>query len=157
VESVPNEVDEIRRQMAKIRIDLHYDMRSVVAGAEAATDWRFYVRHYPWVCLGVAFASGFLAVPRRRRSIHATAEAAATAAVEKVQHHAPDQTFAIVPAAPRTSWLFRLVKTHVVPLALRSAQAYAAQYIENILIRQNAGGPEREVDPADKASQARRF
>ena len=64
-----NESDEIRRKMAQIRRDLHEDVREVVAGAEAATNWRRYVRAYPWASVGIAAAVGFLAVPRVSRSL----------------------------------------------------------------------------------------
>src|SRR5204862_1593242 len=32
------------------------------------TDWRHYVRKYPWLCLGATAAAGYLLVPRSRPS-----------------------------------------------------------------------------------------
>ena len=61
------EADEIRRQMAEIRSQLHQDMREVVNVATIATDWRSYLRGRPWLAIGLAFTSGFLLVPRRSR------------------------------------------------------------------------------------------
>ena len=55
--SVSNEVDEIRRQMAQIRRELHEDVQGVVAGAEAVADWRRYIRLYPWAAVGAAVGS----------------------------------------------------------------------------------------------------
>ena len=61
--------------MAQIRQRLHQDMQGVVAGAEAASDWKHYVRLYPWAALGVwPSPAGFLVIPRRRRSVSKTAE-----------------------------------------------------------------------------------
>ncbi|MEA2631568.1 MAG: hypothetical protein QOE66_1787, partial [Chloroflexota bacterium] len=64
-----NEIEEIRRQMAQIRRELHEDVQEVVAGAEAVADWRRYIRMYPWAAVGIATATGYLIVPKRRRSV----------------------------------------------------------------------------------------
>ena len=75
------DVDDIRRQMAQIRRELHEDMQGVVAGAEAAFDWQYYVRLYPWAFLAGAAVVGYLVVPKR----HKTAREVAEEAVERVQ------------------------------------------------------------------------
>src|SRR5438874_49626 len=69
VSTIPNEADQIRREMALIRRELHDDVREVVATASAVTDWRRYLTAYPWVSLGAAFAVGYLIVPRRRKKV----------------------------------------------------------------------------------------
>src|SRR4051794_25537437 len=98
---MPNdEIDEIRREMAQIRMDLHKEMQGVVVNAEAATDWRQYVQRYPFASLALAASVGFLTVPRRRRSIRATAEAAATATAEKFQQELVEST----PPRRRAGW-----------------------------------------------------
>jgi hypothetical protein len=79
-----NNVDDIRRKMAQIRMELHQDVQGLVAGTEAASDWKYYVRHYPWAAMGAAALVGFLIVPRKRRSVTATAHQAAEVAVQKV-------------------------------------------------------------------------
>ena len=138
------DVDDIRRQMAKIRLDMHQDMQGVVAGAEAAADWRRYVRSYPWVFLAGAVTVGFLIVPRRRRSIREAAEAAATNVVEKVYSNGQG----LAAAAPvelrekkKRPGIFRLALTFLGPIALRAAQGYASQYIENFVAQQTQYGP----------------
>ena len=67
-----SEIDDIRRQMAQIRHDLHQDVSNVVGGvSEVVTevsevmDWRSIVRNYPFVITGAALAVGYLIVPRR--------------------------------------------------------------------------------------------
>ena len=61
--------DAIRRRMAEIRSEMHYEMSQVVAEASSAADWRSYVKARPWMSLGIAFATGYLLVPRRRSAV----------------------------------------------------------------------------------------
>jgi len=56
----------IQQQMKEVRDDLDKDVQEIVEGVRELSDWRSYVRAYPWVCLGAAFAVGYLIVPRRR-------------------------------------------------------------------------------------------
>ena len=144
-----NDVDEIRRRMAQIRRELHMDMQGVVAGAEAATDWRYYVRLYPWAALGVAFALGFLVVPRRR-SVTRAAEKAAEQAVSKVQ----EAVQAVQPVASqrvekekKKSGLIGVLLGMLVPVATRAMQSYAAQFVENWIAQQGVLGPAPESGP----------
>jgi hypothetical protein len=138
--TVSSEIDDIRRKMAQLRINLHHDMRGVVAGAEAATDWSAYVRQYPWSCVGLAVVAGLLVVPRRRRSIRATAKAAASATAEQIQE-AAGQIDSRSSRGSRRSGLLGFIVPLIGPIALKAAQAYAAQYIEYLLARQSAIGP----------------
>ena len=138
------DTDAIRRQMAQIRRELHEDMQNVVAGAEAATDWRRYVKLHPWASVGVAFALGFLIVPRRRRSITETAEKAAEQTVSRVQEAIA------APPPPRKkekrSGLVGMLFGMAMPVAVRAAQSYAAHFVEQ-WIAQQQGGP-AEPEPA---------
>jgi len=60
-----SEVDQVRRQMARIRCELDENVEQVVESARQMTDWRYYVRAYPWAALGLAFVAGYFVVPRR--------------------------------------------------------------------------------------------
>jgi hypothetical protein len=64
-EPVPKSADAIQGQMAKIRSDLHADVRGIVENARVITDWKYYVRRYPWASVAGAAALGYLVVPRR--------------------------------------------------------------------------------------------
>src|SRR5947209_12012268 len=55
------------RSMARIRRELHEDVRGVVESAEAVTDWKHWIRDYPWASVAAAAAVGFFLVPKRRR------------------------------------------------------------------------------------------
>jgi hypothetical protein len=129
VSTAPPEIDEIRRQMAQIRRDLHADVQGVVEGAEAATDWRRYVRSYPWASLGLALTVGYLIVPRRRRT-------------PTPLQAAPALANAIVPAEPPRSaepekkkrqGLLGAALGMLAPVAFRAAQGYALQFAEQWL------------------------
>jgi hypothetical protein len=124
-----NESDEIRRKMAQIRRDLHEDVREVVAGAEGVTDWRRYVRSYPWTMVAVATAAGFFAVPRRSRSL--PRDAARQSDVAQVR----DELRQAREAAPTAKEEVRqslvgAAFAMAAPLAWRFAQNYALAYLE---------------------------
>jgi hypothetical protein len=134
-----SEVDEIRRQMAMIRSELHHDMREVVAGASAAADWRAYVRQHPWIAAGLAFASGYMLVPRRR-SGGSNGSLPVTSAPNPL--HSRPQT-------PGRIHLLRGMLGLIGPVLLRAAQSYALNFIENRLIN----NPPGESPPPDPRAQ----
>lgn len=59
------ETDHIRQRMQEVRGELRDDVAAIAKSTQQMTDWQVYVRRYPWVCLGVAAAVGFAAVPKR--------------------------------------------------------------------------------------------
>jgi hypothetical protein len=59
------EAAEIQRQMIEVRSGLRHEAQGIYENARVLTDWKHYVRTYPWACVGVAAAVGFLVVPRR--------------------------------------------------------------------------------------------
>jgi hypothetical protein len=123
--------------MAKIRSELHQDMRGVVGGAAAVADWRTYVRERPWLAVGVAFAAGYMLVPRRIASgptfvmpMHSE-----PTGVEAARHE----------QRPARFKPFRWALGIVGPVAIRAAQSYAGNAIENLLInQQSSSGPAPE-------------
>jgi hypothetical protein len=128
-----DEVDNIRRQMAQIRRELHEDMQNVVAGAEAVTDWRRYVKLYPWACVGLAFTLGFLIVPRRRRSITEVAEKTAEKTATRVKEAVTPPK---VEKKEKRTGLFGMLFGMVAPVVVRAAQSYAANFVEQWVAQQ---------------------
>lgn len=70
--STPPTADELQRQMQQVRMEMREDVQVMVENARELTDraremtdWTWYVRRYPWVCLGAAAAVGYLVVPSR--------------------------------------------------------------------------------------------
>lgn len=146
--TAPNEVDEIRRQMADIRRELHEDVRGVVATAEAATDWRRYLTAYPWVSLGAAFAVGYLVVPRKHRP---TAIIADLSKVQAAVNVAQDRK----EATTRKKGLIGAALGMAVPFVLRAAQGYALKYLEQWMLQQQVNAMHGGPAPASSGAQAR--
>src|SRR4030095_12802878 len=63
--SITPAAEEIQRQMRDVRSELREDMQEIVENARVMADWQYYVRSYPWLCLGAAAALGFVLVPPR--------------------------------------------------------------------------------------------
>jgi hypothetical protein len=157
-----NSVEDIRRSMAQIRQRLHQDMQGVVAGAEAASDWKHYVRLYPFAALGLALAGGFLIVPRRRRSVSGTAEKAAEVVVAKLTgaadsaamgtKRAADEVKSEAKAHPKaTKGIVGAMLTLAGSVALKYGQSYALNFVENWIAQQqhqHAGPPPSSPPPA---------
>jgi hypothetical protein len=141
VTTATNDVHEIRRQMARIRRELHEDVREVVTSAEAVTDWRRYIRMYPWASLGVTFAVGYLIVPKRRRIIpDGIATQADLDRVREAVEESREQS-----KAKSKKGLLGSIFGLIGPVAVHAAQTYAVQYLESWLARQvqqqRAAGP----------------
>jgi hypothetical protein len=143
VSTVTNEVDEIRRQMALIRRDLHEGVREVVATAEAVTDWRRFLGSYPWVFLGAAFAAGYFIVPKRRRVEVKLPEVATQVDVSKVREAVESARQTVLEAAKdqtaggkRRKNLIGAAFGLLVPVAVRAAQGYAVKYLEHWIAQQ---------------------
>lgn len=124
------DVDEIRRQMAQIRHDMHYDVSHVVGDVGEVMDWRAILRRHPYVVVGVGLAAGYFLVPKRRRKpVEWTEREAREARAFLERPTAPPK-----PAKPPKSLTKRAVgwaAGMLWPLISQSAQNYAAVWLEN--------------------------
>jgi hypothetical protein len=59
--------EEIVKRMQHVRRDVGDDVKGIVETARTLSDWRYHVKHHPWLCVGLALALGFLVVPKRKR------------------------------------------------------------------------------------------
>lgn len=59
--------EEIVKRMQHVRREVSDDVKGIVQTAKTLSDWRYHVKHHPWLCMGVALALGFLLVPKRKR------------------------------------------------------------------------------------------
>jgi hypothetical protein len=137
--STPAEILEIQRRMAQVRHELHEDVREAVKGAQELTDWRSQVRNHPWLALGAAVAVGYLIVPRRREPAPAIVTVAPAAAAVPSSAAVPQA------AAPeKKRWgLIGSAFGLLAPIAVRAAQNYAIQYLEQWIATQPTGaGPQ---------------
>ncbi|WP_152052599.1 hypothetical protein [Tautonia marina] len=137
------EVEELRREMARIRREIHADVNVAAEHLEATLNWRGYVRSAPWPAAGAAFGVGFLAawllVPRRR--IKVIERERATSARRAPRYEEPEQE-----KGP-SKGVVSMALGFLAPIALRAAQNYAIQFVEDRLLAPSAGmGPTPEEE-----------
>jgi hypothetical protein len=80
--SLPS-AEVLQAQMRQVRSEMGTDVQEIVDSARVLTDWQYYVRTYPWLCLGAAAALGYLVIPTR---IHYVRPDPATVAELARQH-----------------------------------------------------------------------
>src|SRR4051812_8904675 len=132
--------------MAQIRRELHEDVREVVASAEAVTDWPRYIRMYPCAALGAAVAAGYLIVPRRHRTV--PRDIATHADVAQAREVVEDVKGKQDKPKKSRKGVVGAAFGFLVPIALRAAQGYAVQYLEQwVLQQQMAAGPHSPDQP----------
>lgn len=127
VATATNDADEILRQMALIRRDLHEDVRGVVASAEAVTDWHRHIRNHPWLALSAAAAVGYLVVPRRHKVVATRSD------VAKVRELVEEKVVEAPKAATSKRGLVGMAFGLLAPIAVKAAQSYALQYVEGYI------------------------
>jgi hypothetical protein len=134
--SVPMEdMNDIQRRMAQIRRELHEDVKEAVKGAQSLTDWRSQVGSHPWLALGAAAVLGYMIVPKRRRPEIPTivsVNPVTTGPGVGLSATAPPSS----PPRKRRSGILGSAFGLVAPIAVRAAQNYAIQYLEQWLAAQ---------------------
>ena len=133
-----NSADEIRRRMAEIRSKMHHEMSGVVTSAMTAVDWRSYPKSRPWLSLGIAFATGYLVVPRRSKPTVEVQANPVTPRASKPQ----DST-----RQPLFTKLLMGGLAFGGPLLIRAAQGFALREIESFLEGQTRTVPPRQDRP----------
>ncbi|WP_169977990.1 hypothetical protein [Tautonia rosea] len=137
------EVEQLRREMARIRREIHADVNVAAEHLEATLNWRGYVRSAPWPAAGAAFGVGFLAawllVPRRRIRVVEREQAASSGRSPRFEKPETEQ----VPS----KGVMSMALGFLAPIALRAAQNYAIQFVEDRLLAPSAGmGPTPEEE-----------
>lgn len=122
-------LEQIRRRMQSLRTDLHQDVREVVISTREMTDWKTYVRRYPWVCVGLAAGVGFFLVPTKvhKEYVQPSDEQVMKLAKEDRLHVNTEPV-----GRPKAS-LVTTALTFVMSAVLRSAMAYAGQQLGKTL------------------------
>lgn len=129
------EIIEIQRRMAQVRHELHEEVREAVKGAQSLTDWRSQVRNHPWLALGAAVALGYLLVPKRRHEPGPTIVAVGPQPAALATSAAKEES------KKKKRWgLIGSAVGMLAPVAVRAAQNYAIQYLEQWLSGQQAAG-----------------
>jgi hypothetical protein len=120
----PKTAESLQRQMQQVRAEMRADVEQIVANAREMTDWTYYVRTYPWICIGAAAALGYLVVPSRSPVLRTDAR--------DLQELAKQQKIVVRVEDPRSSkpsLLATLVRLAAVPL-LQGGLAIVRQQIE---------------------------
>ena len=113
--------EKVRRRMAELRRELECDVREVSRGARVMTDWKFYVRKFPWAIAGVAVVAGYLLVPKRKPIIKPDAEMIAELVKQKKIRVESVSQGTDKPGMMKTLLMMGLT------WAVRSGMAYASQ------------------------------
>lgn len=58
--------EELRNQMARIRAGARWKAVQIKRETKQLTDWKYYVKSYPWLIAGGALLLGYLLVPQRQ-------------------------------------------------------------------------------------------
>jgi hypothetical protein len=145
--STPN-ADDIARQMRDVRTELREDVQEIVENARVLTDWQYYVRSYPWLCLGAAAVVGYLLVPPRVQVIKPDPQLLA----ELVKQHQV-QLKAEVQPQPGPTLMGRLVRMGA-GMALQGAMAVASHGL-NQFLQQLAAPPAASTGGFDREESRR--
>jgi len=123
-----SEVEQVRRQMARIRCELDENVEDVVVSAKQMTDWRFYVKAYPWATVALAFVAGYFVVPRRVEIVRPDADEIAKLA-KKNRIVVQDKTSAVQKADRGVGGA---ILNFVANMAMRTIMAYVGQQVGKI-------------------------
>jgi hypothetical protein len=136
VASATNEIDDIRRRMALIRRELHEDIRGVVESAEAVTDWKHWIRDYPWASMALAAGVGFWLVPKRRKLVKP--QEVARAVVAEIQPAVQTVQAAVPAPEPKQKGrgLIGAGLGLIGPIVMRAAQNYATHLVSHWIAQQ---------------------
>lgn len=120
---MPSSADAIRERMKLVRHEISDDVDEIVESTRDMTDWRSYVKRYPWVCLGVAVAAGIFVVPKRVSLIAPDADTLLKLAKRKKLVVEPK------PKAKAKSGVSGALLSLMTNAALRGGMAYAGQML----------------------------
>jgi hypothetical protein len=109
--------DDIVKRMQNVRREVSDDVKGLVQSARTLTDWRYHVRHHPWLLSGLALGAGFLVVPRKR---HLPSDEAHRLAELLKKYNVPVQ-----PPQHPTGSLVRALIGMAVPILTRTAVTMA--------------------------------
>lgn len=62
-------LDDIQLKMQAVRDSLDYDVEEFRDSTRQLSDWKTYVRNYPWVSIGAAVAVGYIIVPAKKEIV----------------------------------------------------------------------------------------
>jgi len=127
------ETKAILRRMEEVRCDLDEGAQEIVASARDLGEWRYYVKNYPWICVGTACAVGYVIVPRRRLGWRTVNQALAESGQRLTMSRS------LSPSGIRNS-----VLSFAMNLLGRRALEYAARQANLLLAPQSVESPSKD-------------
>ena len=136
----PETIEQVREEMRLIRSNLDDEVATFVKSTQVLFDWRSYVRHAPWLCLGGAALVAYLIVPSKPKVVRPTPEQLA----ELAKH-----TRVTIPESgvqAKTKSLARELGGVAIGMLVRAGLAVATQQF-NQFINRPPGDPSGEGGP----------
>ncbi len=137
-------IEQVREEMRQIRSNLDDEVETLAQSTRVLFDWRSYVRHSPWLCLGAAAVAAYLVVPSKPKIVAPTPEQLADMA-----KHAK-VTLGDSGIQSKTKSLGRELAGVALGLILRAGMSVATQQFNQFMNRppgpsgpEGAGGPKR--------------
>lgn len=127
---------EIQQEMRRLRSEIRDDVLEVVDSAQTIADWRFYVRTYPWACVGVAVLGGYLLTPNKPQIVRPDADTLAKLAKRHQLVVEPD------PVAKPKQTLGQSIFSLAANMMVRGLMGYVGQQLGKVL------------QPADQQTQS---
>jgi hypothetical protein len=140
----PETIEQVREEMRQIRSNLDDEVETFVQSTRGLFDWRSYVRHAPWLCLGGAALAAYLIVPSKPKVVSPTADQLA----ELAKH----SRVTIADSGPqqKAKSLGRELAGVAIGMLVRAGLSVATQQLNQIINRPpgpteppGAGGPKR--------------
>jgi hypothetical protein len=140
----PEQIDQVREEMRQIRSNLDDEVATFVQSTRGLLDWRSYIRHAPWLCLGAAALAGYLIVPSKPKVLSPSPEQL----VELAKHSRV--TVADTSVRQKTKSLGRELAGVALGLLVRAGMSVATEQLNQFFNRPpgptgsaGAGGPNR--------------
>jgi hypothetical protein len=141
----PETIDQVREEMRQIRSNLDDEVATFVESTRVLFDWRSYVRHAPWLCLGAAAVTAYLLVPSKPKVVTPTPEQMAELAKQA------RVTIGEAGSQPKAKTLGQELVGVALGLLLRTGLQVATQQFNQFINRppgpttgpSEAGGPQR--------------
>lgn len=127
------DVEHILEQMAALRSEVDVEVDELIEDARVLSDWRYYVRTYPWPTLGAAALVGYLLVPQRLRLVSPDPATLAKLAEENrvVIRPQPEPEPKGVAAAVATFLLTTLLRSGLAMAGHHLGQMFSQQTVAN--------------------------
>jgi hypothetical protein len=140
----PETIDEVRAEMRQIRSNLDDEVATLAESTRVLFDWRSYLKHAPWLCLGAAAVTAYLLVPSKPKVVTPTPEQMAELAKQA------RVTIGEVGSQQKAKTLGQELMGVALGLVLRTGLQVATQQFNQFLNRppgptgpSEAGGPQR--------------